>query len=92
MAEQDLDEIMTYISFDLFSPQSADRLLDRIEEEVDSVCNFPFSRPLVNDPILRGKGYRIIVVENFNLFYIIEDNVIVIYRVLYGRRNYAELL
>jgi len=92
LAEQDLDEILDYISNDLFSPQSADRLLDRIEQEVESVCDFPFSRPLVADQILSAKGYRIIVVENFNLFYIIEDGVIVIYRVLYGRRNYTELL
>ena len=92
LAMQDIDDIMAYITIDLFSPQAAERLLDRIEEELESVCDFPFSRPVVANAILQAKGYRIIVVENFNLFYKIEDDTIVVYRVLYGRRNYTELL
>ena len=92
VAEQDIDDIFSYVSDELHSPQAADRLIDRIQEEVESVCDFPFSRSLLTDPLLRARGYRLIVVENFNLFYIVENDVIVIHRVLYRRRNYRELL
>ena len=90
LAEQDLDDIFSYISAD--SPQAAENLIDKIQNAVENVCEFPFSRPLLTDKILRDKGYRIIVVNNFNLFYIIKDNAVIIQRVLYGRRNYEVLL
>jgi len=92
IAEQDLHDIFDYISLELDSPQAADRLIDRIQAAVEAVCDFPFSRPLLNDETLHDKGYRIIVVDNFNVFYIVKNQSIIIQRVLYGRRNYDALL
>jgi len=90
LAEQDLNDIFDYISLD--SPQAAENLIDHIQKAVEAVCDFPLSRPLLTDKILRDKGYRIIGVKNFNLFYTINNHVIIIQRVLYGRRNYDALL
>jgi len=92
LEEQDLNDIFDYISLDLSSPQAAERLIDSIQAAVEKVCEFPFSRPLIADKILRDKGYRIIMVANFNLFYIVDSQTVVIRRVLYGRRNYETLL
>jgi len=90
LAEQDLNDIFDYISLD--SPQTAETLIDHIQKAIEAVCDFPFSRPLLTDKILYDKGYRIIGVKNFHLFYTINNNVITIQRVLYGRRNYEALL
>ncbi|MCL2577642.1 MAG: type II toxin-antitoxin system RelE/ParE family toxin [Defluviitaleaceae bacterium] len=92
LAEQDLNDIFDYISLELASPEAAEQLIDKIQCEVERVCEFPFSRPLLTDKILHSKGYRLIVVNNFNLFYIIKNRTILIQRVLYGRRNYEALL
>ena len=90
LAEQDLNDIFDYISLD--SPQAAEKLVEQIQNTVEAVCDYPFSRPLLTDRILRDKGYRIIGVKNFHLFYTINNQVITIQRVLYGRRNYEALL
>lgn len=92
LAEQDLNDIFDYISLELVSPEAAEQLIEKMQVEVERVCEFLFSRPLLSDKILRAKGYRLIVVKNFNLFYIIKDQTILIQRVLYGRRNYEALL
>ena len=42
--------------------------------------------------LLRNKGHRLLVVQNFNLFYVVENKSIIIKRVLYGKRNYERIL
>jgi len=92
LAEDDLDEIFDYITYDLLAPQAAERLIDNMQNAVEALCDFPFSRPLLKDSTLRKKGYRILVVQNFNLFYVVEDQTIIIRRVLHSKRNFASLL
>ena len=92
LAEQDLNEIFDYIAWELSALQAAVKLIDKIQEEVEKVCDFPFSRPLLRDRVLREKGYRLIVVQNFNLFYVVERQTVVIKRVMHGKRNYENLL
>ena len=92
LAEQDLDEIFDYISFELSSPQAAEKLIDKMQAAVEQVCEFPFSCPLLGDGMLRDKGYRLLVIDNYNLFYIVRPETIVIMRVLYGGRDYGRLL
>jgi plasmid stabilization system protein ParE len=92
LAADDLNGIFDYITLDLLAPQAAERLIDSIQLEVENLCHFPFSQPLLNDRLLRKKGYRILVVQNFNLFYVVKENTIIIRRVLHSRRNFfAEL-
>ena len=92
LAEWDLNDIFDYISLELSSPQAAERLIDNIQKAIEQVCVFPFSRSLVSNKVLRKKGYRLFVVQNFNLFYIVKGQKIIIRRILYGRRNYESLL
>ncbi|MDR2903200.1 MAG: type II toxin-antitoxin system RelE/ParE family toxin [Clostridiales bacterium] len=90
-ANKDLLEIFAYIAFELASPKAADDLIDRIEERVDKLCDFPYSCSLMGDAFLRERGYRKATVKNFNLFYRVEDNMISIERVLYNRRDMERL-
>ena len=92
LAERDLDGILDYIARELTSPQAAEHLIDKIQSAVEQVCAFPLSRPLLNNPLLRKKGYRLLIVDSFNLFYVIEENIVVIRRVLHGKRNFECLL
>ena len=92
LAEYDLNEIFDYIALELSSPQAAEQLIENIQTAVESVCEFPFSRPLLNNLSLQKKGYRLLTVQSFNLFYVVESQIVVIRRILHGRRNYESLL
>ena len=92
LAERDLDEIFEYISLELSSPKAALDLIGSIQTAVENACVFPFSRPLLRDKVLRDKGYRLLVVKRFNLFYVVEGQTVIIRRVMHGRRNYESLL
>ena len=91
-AVDDLTEIFDYVTLELSSPLAAEKLIDEIQEAVENLCEFPFSRPLVKDRTLSKKGYRLLVVKNFNIFYVIRGEVVVIRRVLHGRRKFESLL
>jgi len=92
LAEQDLNEVFDYIATELLSPEVAENLINNIQDSVEKLCGFPFSRPLLKNKRLREKGYRLLIVQNLNLFYIIEEQKIVIRRVLHSKRNFESIL
>lgn len=49
---------------------------------------------LVKDEILKNKGYRRLIIDNYVVFYIVDetDKVVVIMRILYAPRNYQNLI
>lgn len=94
MAEQDLDEILQYISVDLCNPIAAQNLGRKIFEEIDAVRVFPASGALVNNEFLADKTVRKLTVDNYVIYYKAhyEEKVISIIRIVYGKRNLDETL
>ncbi|MHA6482432.1 type II toxin-antitoxin system RelE/ParE family toxin [Paenibacillus sp. strain BS8-2] len=93
-ANDDLEEIYSYISSQLFAPVAADKLLDNIQLHVMKLASFPYSGSPLLDKFLQVKGYRKLVVDNYVIFYLIDESdcQVVIMRILYGAQNYRELL
>ena len=93
-AVDDLDNIYKYISEGLFAKFSATDILERIEKEIMRLRKFPFSCNYVADEYLRNKGYRKLIIDNYIVFYLIEEEnkQVIIMRVLYGKQNYENLL
>jgi toxin ParE1/3/4 len=93
-AVADLEQIYLYITNDLFNPYAAQRLLDKIEKQMMILRSFPFSSSVVQDTFLRKKGYRKLVVDNYLVFYLIDEieKKVRIMRVLYGAQQYERYL
>lgn len=91
---EDLDEIFSYISTELQEPDTAYNLIERIEAAVLTIPCFPYKSPVARDAMLANKGYRMLTVENFAVFYLVDDDnqTVSIRRVLYGKRNFRWLL
>ncbi len=93
-ANDDLDEIYSYIAEELFNEQSAEDLMDKIETNVMRLGEFPLSGSLVKDNVLKDKGYRKLIINNYIAFYIVDEieKRVVIMRILYGRQKYQEII
>lgn len=93
-AATDLEEIYYYISKKLYADESAGILLSRIETSILGLRDFPFAFSLVDDDHLRLKGYRKLVVDNYIVFYIIDEieKQVIVMRVLYARRDFRSML
>ncbi|MEQ6376339.1 type II toxin-antitoxin system RelE/ParE family toxin [Bacillaceae bacterium S4-13-56] len=93
-AFEDLDEIYSYISTDLYNEGAADNLMEKIEMSIMRLKDFPFSCSFVTDEILKDKGYRKLIVENYIALYLVreEEKQVVVMRVLYGGQKYQDLI
>ncbi len=93
-ASDDLDGIYRYIANELVNEDAAENLMDKIESGVMRLREFPLSCSLVADEILRDKGYRRLIIDNYVVFYLVDEaeQRVVIMRVLYGRQKYQDIL
>ena len=93
-ARADIREIVRYIAKELREPSTAEQMLDRIDEAVASLEIMPEKYALVADEYLASCGIRMVVVKKYLIFYTVEHSKseVNISRVLYGKRNWIELL
>jgi toxin ParE1/3/4 len=90
LAERDILDIVDYIARD--RPQAAHAFVDRLDRSVARLATFPRSGKPPNDERLRRLGYRLVVVENSLVFYVITRTTVQIRRVIHGARRYEFLL
>ena len=92
LALQDLKEIKSYISIDLDNPIAAKRLIEKIIKRYELLAEQPFMGALLSNKIDFVTDYRYLVVENYIIFYKVDENFVSIYRILYGSRDYMRIL
>lgn len=93
-AETDIRDIIGYISKTLREPNTARAMFKRFQEAIMSLSRMPERFPLVQDNYLASLGIRTIPVGNYLIFYVVnrEERQVNISRVLYGKRNWIEIL
>ncbi len=91
-AKQDLIDIKRYIKYNLQEPNTAQKLITNIKNEIDSLKDNPEMYSVIDDDIIKRFKIRKLVVDNYIVFYRINDENIQIVRVMYGRRNWITLL
>ena len=93
-AEEDLDDIFYYIALELNNTRAAENMINKFSDHIIRLQAFPFSCSLVEDDLLKDKGYRKLIISNYIVFYIVneEDQKVVIMRVLYGRKKYQDFI
>ena len=89
-AEDDFQEIITYIALD--SPSAAEAVADKIEKSLSTLSTYPFLGKIPPEEELANMGYRFLVVQNYLIFYTIEGHTLWIHRILHGARDYLGLL
>lgn len=89
IAEDDLTEIVNFIAAD--RPSAAEALAIRIEKNLNLLSKNPQLGRIPNEEELMHMGYRYLVVENYLIFYTIEEQTIYIHRILHGARDYLTL-
>ena len=89
-AEDDLTEIILFIAAD--NPIAAERILQRIQKNLSLLSSNPKLGRVPREELLARMGYRHLIVENYLIFYEIENRTIFVHRILDGARDYLSLL
>ena len=91
-SKQDLIGIKQYIKYNLQEPEIAKKLISKIRKEIKSLKDNPEVCAIIDDDIIKKLEIRKLIVDNYIVFYRIKDSNIQIVRVMYGRRNWINLL
>ena len=93
-AIQDLYGIMDYITGVLKAPESAERVILSIEEKIMSLNFMPSRHPIVSDEPYASYGVRLLPVENYTAFYIVDEVKLEVHvlRILYNHREWQVIL
>lgn len=90
IAQQDLEEILTYIEKD--NVIAAASFINEIDQKISQLTQFPHSGLIPKNERLEKLGYRVLIIHQYLVFYVVKDFVIEIRRILHGRRRYDFLL
>lgn len=90
IAEEDFTEIVSYIAAD--NPNAANTLANNIEKNLELLSENPNLGRIPRDEEIRNLGYRYIIIQNYIIFYTIEERIILVHRILHSARNYKSLL
>lgn len=90
IAEEDFTEIISFIAADNLT--AADAIANKIEKNLELLSENPNLGRIPREEEIRNLGYRYLIVQNYLIFYTIEEKTIFIHRILHGARNYKSLL
>ncbi len=88
-AEVDLRGIFEYIAFELLAPENAAGQLERIENRILSLADYPEKFRLYEREPWKSRNTRVVPVDNFVIFYIHDNDkaIVNVIRVMYSGRD-----
>lgn len=91
-AMADMEEIYNYIAIQLQALENAMGQYNRIAEVIEGLSVFPERVKLVESEPERIMGLRQLVIDNYSVFYVIEDIDVIVTRVLYTAMDISRRL
>lgn len=91
-ALSDAEEAIDYISNELCNPEAASSFADELEEKLEEICRTPKAGRPVQNPYLRRSDVRRFLVKNYTAYYIINEDKIIVLRIVYSKRNQDTVL
>ena len=89
-AQEDFNDIISYIAAE--NRPAAEATAVKIERSLARLSNYPHLGRIPKEEDLIRLGYRFIVVENYLIFYTLEEQTIWVHRIIHGARDYINLL
>ena len=85
----DINNIYSYIAFDLSSPETAEKLYHKIIAEIETLADFPFRCALLSEESFRRLGLRRLLIQHYSVIFIVQESSsqIIILRILHQTQN-----
>lgn len=88
----DMEEIYNYIAIQLQAPENAIVQYNRIAKAIEELKMFPEKVRLMESVQERAMGLSQLVVDNYSVFHVIENESAIVMRVLYSASDIGERL
>ncbi len=89
-AVRDLDGIYDYIAGNLLEPETASKLIDRMEQQIYSLEQMQYRCPERKQGIYANRGYRQLMIENYTVIYRVDEanKMVIVVTVHYSPSNF----
>ena len=89
VAYRSIKKILTYLVRSTKDRTIGEILIKNIDKKCKQLIEFPYIGSVPNDPILKSNGYRVLVCENYLIFYLYvkEDKIIYIITILNAKQD-----
>lgn len=93
-AEEQIQEIINYITHELMAPESALHLLNTLEDSFASLAHLPQRVALIDEEPWRTNGIHRLPVKNFLVYFWIDENnmKVQITAIIYSKRDQLQQL
>lgn len=84
---EDMRDIYNYIADSLHTPDTALKQYDRIASAIESLDVSPKRIKLMDTEPECSQGLRQLLIDNYSVFFVVNDNVVTVLRVIYSASN-----
>lgn len=91
-ASEQIREIVLYVAKELKNKDAALGLLDAFENAILSLEEFPERVALTQEEPWRSEGVHLLIVENYNVYFWIDDKTVRVTAVVYQKREQRKQL
>lgn len=92
LAKIDIEEIIFYISDILQAPKAAMDLLNAFDKSIERLQQFPFSCKVYTPCKPLASEYRLLMVKNYAVFYVVYDYDVEVHRVVYSKMDLTKIV
>jgi toxin ParE1/3/4 len=93
-ATEQVHQTMLYIAHTLKEPETANRWVNLLYQEIAKLGFMPSRHPLINEEPWRSKGIRKMPIKNFLVYYLIDEEALCVsvIAIIYERRDQLSAL
>jgi len=93
LCQNDIDDTLGYISFQLHNPDAAEVMYYKIENEIDYITRHPYTRGDCQYYYISDPHYRHSNIGNYVMVYYVDDEKMElrILRFLYGKMDFSNI-
>lgn len=92
LAKKDLSDIVFYLTDECKAPEVAANLLDELNFAIQRLERFPYSCRVYHSVPLLEDEHRILLVKNYAVFYVVEENTVEIRRIIHAKRDLPKII
>ena len=89
-AQNDFLDVADHLN--ALAPEEGVQCYELFMEKIGALASAPESYPYARDAQLRFRGYRILLIDSYIVFYVINGKTVELRRILYARRQYERLV
>lgn len=88
----DMEQLYNHIAFVLLSPENAIGQYNRIADEILKLDMFPERFRIMDSEPWHSKGMRRMLVDNYSVFYVLQEDKVIVTDVLYSASDIEKRL